>query len=605
MNREVSRQIPDGVPPDTNTDAGSGLEKGIDNGPDLVKSLFEGESIPLVSIPIIKLPDPAQEYFFKARLDCTIPEIHKSSSVNPDVPLLRLRSGSFTMNRVVLDDRIPSIPKEDFRFYVPVVSLQRLTPVLYNTWTEYVSDVPEHWVATYATLREQTSFGREYVEEPSETPSPDMSPGGGSGVPEESPDITHYLFGIQNDVLSTPKPKIIFYKELVGDNTIASFETFCIFTYREQVGGKPTFRPISHLDETIETYLDKWANPGQHLITLNLDHFNPETVKKWLESESLRDFIGRSAVADSGFIIFKSQDGECLTACRQLIQERLANEIGHSLDICEVKPSTLSTDEKREISSIFWGSCPRDKEESLVAVHYPDKGGRETIISQYDLDAIFNKTCGGEDRTHRGKIEKTCRGKYEAEFSSFTKGEDRLYQVVTKRRGRESEEHYLMKCYVVRYLANKHQLTTIAEIEEFISTEISLDPSPNLVIPDVFDDISKESYEIETLFAGDRNEKGLINHLSETIKKYNKSNTGSNLKNSPARVYIVIDNIAAVRHMSDLLWLEETFRDQEVVRVKFLTFDIASKGLIPIQDVNQKLQKIIHDKALMSTSGTP
>ncbi|HIJ07553.1 MAG TPA: hypothetical protein HA365_09770 [Methanocalculus sp.] len=56
--------------------------------------------------------------------------------------------------------------------------------------------------------------------------------------------------------------------------------------------------------------------------------------------------------------------------------------------------------------------------------------------------------------------------------------------------------------------------------------------------------------------------------------------------------------------MSDLLWLEETFRDQQVVPVRFLTFDITSKGLIPIQEVNHMLQKIMHDKTLISKSGT-
>jgi hypothetical protein len=48
--------------------------------------------------------------------------------------------------------------------------------------------------------------------------------------------------------------------------------------------------------------------------------------------------------------------------------------------------------------------------------------------------------------------------------------------------------------------------------------------------------------------------------------------------------------------MSDLLWLEEAFRDQQIVPVGFLTFDITSKGLIPIQEVNQMLQKIMHEK---------
>ena len=57
--------------------------------------------------------------------------------------------------------------------------------------------------------------------------------------------------------------------------------------------------------------------------------------------------------------------------------------------------------------------------------------------------------------------------------------------------------------------------------------------------------------------------------------------------------YVVIDNIAAVRRMNDLSWLEETFRDLKVLPAESLIFDIASKGLIPIREVNQKLQKLM------------
>ena len=589
MNREIRSQTPDGAPPDANTDIRSRQGNDPDYEPDLMKAPSEGELLSMASIPIIKLPDRVQKYLFEAKFDCTIPEIHKSSSVDPGIPLLRLQSGSFTMNRVALDDRIPSIPEQaeqNGHFNVPIVKIQQSAPVYHSSRTECTSDVPEHWVTTYATLRKQASIEREIVEEPAETLSPELSPGEGSSIPEESPDITHCLFGVRNDVLSTRQPKIILYKELPDDNTLASFETFCLCAYREQVGGNPTFRPINRLDETIETYLEKWANPGQHLITLDLDYSNPEAIKKWLKPENLRDFIERSAVADYGFVIFKSRKEDLFENFRQLIQEQLAHEIGHPLDILVVNPNRLSIDKKRQASSIFWGNCAQREEEPQIIFHYNQgKGCEEPEISSHDLDVVFNKKC---------------RREYEEEFSSFTKGENRLYQVVTKRRGRESEEHYLMKCYVVRYLAKKHKLTTIAEIEDNIKTEYSQELISNTIIPDIFDEKNREYYEIETLFAGDRNGKDLINHLSETVRKY-----GSNRSdNNPARVYVVIDSIAAVRHMSDLLWLEETFRNQEAVPVKFLTFDIASKGLIPIQEVKQKLQKMTHDQALMSISGT-
>lgn len=586
MNREISGRMSDGHPQGIRADVRSEPGNGMNSEPGLEESNFEGESTHAVSIPSVKLPDQAQGCFSKIEFDCTIPEIHRHSRVDLSVPLLRLRPGSITINRVVLDDQIPSILKQDICFYVPIVNIQQsAVPISRNAQTELVSDVQEHWVTTCATLREQTLIDRENAEETPETTLPNSPPGGGTDIPEESPDITQLLFGIRNEVLSTRRPKIILYKELPEDNTLASFETCCLRIYREQVGGNPRLQPIRRLDETIVTHLDKWASAGHHLITLDFDYFDQAEAKKWLEPKNLRDFIGRASAADYGFIIFKSRREDLFEDCRRLIQEQLAHEIGHPLDILVVKPNSLSIDEKRGISSIFWGNCTRGKEEPWVVVHYNrDKGSAETNISSHDLDVVFNKKC---------------RGEYEKEFSSFTKGENRRYQIVTKKRTKESDEHYLMKCYVVRYLSEKYQLKDIAEIEEAIVTEKPLDSnsSTELIIPDVFDKNGNGYYEIETLFAGDRNGKELISHLSETVLKY-QSNLNS------ARVYVVIDNVAAVRHMSDLLWLEETFRDQQVVPVRFLTLNITSKGLILIQEVNQMVQKIMHDQTLISRSGT-
>ena len=522
-NREISGQMSDGHPPSISADPGREPKEGRNDGPELEEPDFEVECVHAVSVPIVKLPEQAKEYFSKIEFDCTIPEIHRHSSLDLSVPILRLRPGSIVMNRVVLDDQIPSILKEDVRFYIPMVNLQQPAPVRYNTWTECASDVQKHWVTTYTTLREHTSVDREDIEETPETTLPDSPPGGGTGIPEEPPDVVKYLFDVGQDVLSTRQPKIILYRELPDDNTLASFETFCLRTYREQIGGNPTVRPISRLDQTITIHLDKWASAGHNLIRLDLDHFNWNDVKEWLKPENLRDFMGRAITADYGFIIFKSRREDLFEDCRLLVQERLAPEIGHPLDILVVKPNPLSIKEKTGISSIFWGNCARGKEEPPLVAHYRDGGRGETIISSHDLDAVFNKT-------RRGRY-KTCRGEYEKEFSSFTRGENRLYQIVTRRRSKESDEHYLMKCYVVRYLSEKYQLTTIAEIKEAIQTEKPQESSSSaeLIIPDVFDKRGNQYYEIETLFAGDRNGKELINHLSDTVLKYRFD------RNNPAR----------------------------------------------------------------------
>lgn len=182
-NREISGQVSDGHPSGISADTGREPKDSMSDGPELEESLFEGEVIPAVGVPIVKLPEQAKKHSLKVEFDCTTPEIHRHSSQDLSVPILRLRPGSITMSKVVLDDHIPSILKEDVHFYIPMVNLQQSFPVLHNTWTEYASDVQEHWVTTYATLREQTSADSEDTEETPETTSPDSPSGGGASVP--------------------------------------------------------------------------------------------------------------------------------------------------------------------------------------------------------------------------------------------------------------------------------------------------------------------------------------------------------------------------------------------------------------------------------------
>lgn len=580
------RQVSEGRPVGATTDLSQEPENSINSGTAVeggMKGTGSEKVLPnTLSLPVIILPVQTKEPSPKIELDYTIPVIQRYDNVGIHVPLLRLQPASFSANKVELDEQIPSIPKEELPLYVPILNLKLPTHAPHNYRTECASHVQGDWVVTYAELCKEKLVERENLEA---TP-PDLPSGGDSGEPENFPDVTDYIFGVKNSDLSTRRPKIILYKELGDDNTLATFETFCLRAYREQVGGTPVLRPISNLDETIATDLSKWVNPGKHLITLNFDYFNQEDAKRWLEQKNLRDLIGnlrdligKAITPDYGFVIFKSQREDLVWELKQQIQERSAHEIGHPLDILVVEPKSLSIDEKRRISSIIWGNCTPPTEGPKIVFQFGNDTETKKTFSSHDLDGIFNKAC---------------RAEYEKEFSSFARGENRLYQIVTKRGPKESDEHYLMKCYVVRYLARKHQLKEVSEIGATILTEEAPDFGPGVkpFIPDIYDRQENKYYEVETLFAGDRNGRGLIvNHLSETILKYksDRDSTG---------VCIVIDNFTAARHMGDLLWLERTFREQEIipVDVSFLTFDIPSKGLVSIQEVNRKMQGIMRVK---------
>lgn len=113
--------------------------------------------------------------------------------------------------------------------------------------------------------------------------------------------------------------------------------------------------------------------------------------------------------------------------------------------------------------------------------------------------------------------------------------EDGLYRSVTQRHnGEESDLHYMIKTFIVRYLVKSlrkkgHDIKTRKDIMELIKTE-KIAGSDGKEIPDV--QVGNEVYEVETLFEEGWNS---IKKIEETIEKY--ENGPENVK-----INIVMDN---------------------------------------------------------------
>lgn len=163
--------------------------------------------------------------------------------------------------------------------------------------------------------------------------------------------------------------------------------------------------------------------------------------------------------------------------------------------------------------------------------------------------------------------------------------EDGLYRSVTQRHnGEESDLHYMIKTFIVRYLTKSlrkkgHDLKTRKDIMELIKTEKPAG-SDGKEIPDV--QAGNEVYEVETLFGEGWNS---IKKIEETIEKY--ENGPENVK-----INIVMDNFGFILHLQELIMMRKIFfRDK--LPVEFCTLNLETGSLISLKDVVHSIRNVV------------
>lgn len=528
-----------------------------------------------ISIPIVELEKPVME-LKQVKLDKTLPKVEIRES-GLEIPLIRLgRSRDARSIITVFDERLPQtrpVIRRTLRVPICKISSKSATREIVSTFDTKV-DTQLLW--DLIGSEELKEIGKERLLERQKfegsVKSAEAEPPGGEEELERIPDVTNFIFSISNSRISSKGPKVILYKELEKDSTIGSFETLCIRIYREKEGGHPKLQPIKKLDEFNIKEIERWVEADKKIVTIDLDK-DKEKANKWFCEDNLREPVRRAIIGDIGFIIFKTRDTNLYEYCKKVL-ENLEEEIEHPLNVLYFEPKPLLFEKKKELSSLTWGNLRLEADE--LAIKSPNF---ERFVGTGVLDDIFNKL---SKRLFEESLEKL----KDSAYSNATKPHE----------GEESMEHKEMKWFVVKYLTEKLIKNGILrtknpkkpkafEINNVIKTEEDTEDKLEGKRTDIMDTHNSEVYEIETLFAEDREGRTPEEKLNYTIDKYKGL---SKVK----KINIVLDNLTFLRHLKTLHNVKLNKPKEERERVEFYTFDLQNNSLLPFSKVVNKIKQL-------------
>jgi len=197
-------------------------------------------------------------------------------------------------------------------------------------------------------------------------------------------------------------------------------------------------------------------------------------------------------------------------------------------------------------------------------------------LSPVTFDHLFNETLFKQDSLFNQALEE------------IKREEDGLFKRATNRWPDESDLHYNIKVFIVRYLVAKLRkegvaLKTVKDIEKYIQTETKLDTG---VVPDVYYIDEHEVYEVETLYdQGPEPDK----KIDETIRKY----LGEKMVK---KINIVIDNFGFLLHLRDLASIKRHYG--QYLNIEFYTLDLKNKRLVSMDEFIKELQRLTHQSAI-------
>jgi hypothetical protein len=362
---------------------------------------------------------------------------------------------------------------------------------------------------------------------------------------EELPDFFEILFsgGVAGNI-NLGEPTVICLEELSNDSYIGSLQTICTRIYREKIGGMPKPTILSHLTEDFRSELTRWMKAENKIFSVQLDG------KDWQELDDadwshIYDRIEELFAQSFGFIIFNKSV--------LIFQDR------HHINTINIKPKELDFELKRRISSVVWGF-----------VNLED-------ANDIDFDHIFESA--------RKKFKKT--------LENIQKEERGIYVDATNSHaGEESDLHSQMKWFLVKYLTMKlrnagENLKTPTQIKNRIEVEKEYQVAGSKIIPDI--KCNDSVYEVETLFAEDRDGKIPRNKIVHTFIKYENDT-------SVHKINVVFDNLTFIRHLRELRDIKHNHKDWQKKygkKVEFYTLDLEKWDLISLDKMSREIKKMV------------
>jgi len=530
-----------------------------------------------LTIPIITLEKPSFETYI-LKLNIEVPEVKKEEVVI-SVPFVKLQVKPSVVIGQKFNDKLVSEKQEEILPTVPILRLETLTKVqVIQRFDEEIrrikeekleSAVPFYVVEQFPLPEYLESFNSNVLTISRANPSKEETKvkkveikeekisseeaGVPSGGEEEISDFLEFSLGSEGGKIRGKGPKIILFKDVENDSYINFLENICLRIYKEIEGGEPKAEEIKKMDDLNEIKIERWLEAGGKIFTINLDKLDINKRDNKIDQTHLWERLEETYSSKLGFIIFTTRNKEKFETFEKLLQNINYKSQGR-LNIAYIVAGILPQD----LIKLSSGMIDLTEREPIKM----KKGEVEGIPTFSTFDYKFNQAHAEEKR-----------------YFEIMKNEERgLFKYATVKSKEESELHYNIKVFIVRYLVNKlrkegKQLETTEKIKNIIKTEEKIDG----IIPDV-QVVNNEVYEVETLFGeGEDADTKIV----KTIDKYTNNE----------KVNIVMDNFGFLLHLKDLERIKKDKKHNK--NVEFYTLDLKNKELISIEEFKKELRKVL------------
>lgn len=494
------------------------------------------------------------EVFDADNLTATIPvEVDESSIIIP-------RFTTKTTHRLAqeaLDDNQPDGLERTQRVQIPQITVAnraRIQP--FNTFLDTVpmidsrkSDTTTPRVADETDEEQEIA---EVVESEEDTFSVvEECRAGEDWITDEWPDPLELLFGSDGTDIKSDNPVVV----LVNDNDLVGVaETVVKRLYREIEGGEPDLRKFDTADQLVNE--ERWVSADSRIFTAEL------SSDEWKKLENNHQDKWRSIWRNRVDQLFSGQQFGAIIFNRDQIPDPEVTSLPHH-------PPRLVELECgvpwKYVATVFWDWEP------------DDAWSVRTFSQWFDLDTS---------------------GVAQNRWVQIIRSADGMFDFATDDDETASDEHYALKVFVVKWLAEQlweadHEFTeyddlaeieNYREIEETILTEQPV-PVDNPVIPDVM--YGRQVFEVEMFFE-EANKSGVKSKLQQTVRKY------ENVKRQVDEISIVVDNLTLLLHMKELARFKRAHQawEENNADITLYTVDLGREELVPASEVVDRISEI-------------
>ena len=376
---------------------------------------------------------------------------------------------------------------------------------------------------------------------------------GDDWITDEWPDPLELLFGSDGTDIKSENPVVVLVND---DDLVGVAETVVKRLYREIEGGEPDLWKFDTAEQLVNE--ERWISADSQIFTAEL----PDDEWEALEDD-YRD-KWRSIWQNRFDQLFSGQQFGAIIFNRSQIPDPEVTSLPHHPPrLVELDAGVLWKD----LANVFWNWEPEDA------------WSARTFSQWFDRDTS---------------------GVAQNRWIQIIRSADGMFDLATAADETASDEHYALKVFVVKWLAEQlweadHEFTEyddLAEIEDYREIEETIlteQPVPvadnNPVTPDVM--YGSQVFEVEMFFE-EADESGVKSKLKQTVRKYEE------VERQVDEISIVVDNLTLLLHLKELARFKRAHQawEEDTADITLYTVDLGREELVPASEIVDRMSEL-------------